>query len=173
MAEQIASDKKGKRGALKKMPVRIDFTAIVDLAFLLITFFILTTSLAKPKAMEIAMPVAGGPPVGWAASHTMSICLGKNNKVLWYLGMPDHPLMQPKIVNYSKTGLREAIINTGKSILKSSGRPMIVILKPSAHSLYDNLVTAIDELNIGNVPSYAIADITPKDIELLKQKDAY
>jgi hypothetical protein len=50
---------------------------------------------------------------------------------------------------------------------------MIVILKPSEHSVYDNLVNAIDELNIGNVSSYAIADISPKDIEMLKAKGIY
>ena len=45
-----------------------------------------------------------------AASRTMTICLGKNNQVLWYLGLPDKPLVQPTIVNYSKNGLRAAII---------------------------------------------------------------
>ena len=49
----------------------------------------------------------------------------------------------------------------------------MVILKPSAHSIYDNLVNSLDELNITSVASYAIADISPKDIEMLKQKNAY
>jgi len=103
----------------------------------------------------------------------MTICLGKNNKALCYLGMPEKPLTDPKIVNYSKNGLRRIITETGKSIFKSTGKHLMVIVKPSAHSLYDNLVTTIDELSIGSVPSYAIADISSKDIEMLKQKDAY
>jgi biopolymer transport protein ExbD len=173
MAELVASEKKGKRSSLKKLPPRIDLTAMVDLAFLLITFFILTTSLTKPKAMDIAMPVPDTPPGAVPETRTMTICLGKNNKILCYHGLPDKPLEQPEIVNYSKTGLRTAIHNMSQKILKATGKSMIVILKPSSHSIYDNLVNAIDELNIGNVPSYAIADISPKDIDMLKQKDAY
>src|ERR1700744_4292282 len=161
MAELVASEKNGKkRSSLKKLPPRIDLTAMVDLAFLLITFFILTTSLAKPKAMNIAMPVKDAPADAWAETQTMTICLGKNNQVLWYLGLPDKPLIQPRIVDYGKAGLRAAIVEMSKSIVKSTGKPMIVILKPSSHSIYDNLVPAIDELNIGNVTRYAIADMS-------------
>src|SRR5579863_9169508 len=136
MAELTTSEKGGRRGTLKRHHPRIDFTAMVDLAFLLITFFILTTSLIKPKVMDVAMPVHGAPPNAEGASRTMTICLGKNNQVLWYLGLPDQPLVQPTIVNYSKNGLRAAIINTEKSVLKSTGKTLIVILKPSSHSIY-------------------------------------
>jgi len=173
MAELVASEKNGKRSSLKKLPPRIDLTAMVDLAFLLITFFILTTSLIKPKAMDVSMPVKDTPPGGYAASRTMTICLGKNNQAVWYVGLPDQPIVQPTIVNYSKTGLRMAIANTSKDILKKTGKTIIVIVKPSSLSLYDNLVNTLDELNIASVPSYAIADISPKDIHMLKQKNAY
>lgn len=173
MAELVASEKDGKRSSLKKLPPRIDFTAMVDLAFLLITFFILTTSLIKPKIMDVAMSPKGMPPGGEAASRTMTICLGKNNRVLWYLGLPDKPLVQPTMVNYGKNGLRAAIINNERSVLKNTGKTLQVILKPSAHSVYDNLVNSLDELNITSVEFYAIADISPKDIEMLKQKNAY
>ena len=119
------------------------------------------------------MPPSDMPPGGEGASRTMTICLGKNNQVLWYLGLPDKPLVQPTIVNYSKNGLRAAIINNERNVLKSTGKTLLVILKPSAHSIYDNLVNSLDELNITGVASYAIADISSKDIEMLKQKNAY
>ena len=172
MAELITSGKNQGRSSLKKLPVRIDLTAMVDLAFLLITFFILTTSLQQHRVMQLAMPVGTNEgPV--PTSRTMTICLGKNNQALWYLGLPDKPLARPQIVNFSKTGLRAALLNTANAVQKATGKSMIVILKPSAHSLYDNLVNAIDELNITNVPSYAIADISTKDIGMLKQLGAY
>jgi biopolymer transport protein ExbD len=173
MAELTASGNSGKRSSRRKPAPRIDFTAMVDLAFLLITFFILTTSLTKPKAMDVSMPVKESSPGAYAASRTMTICLGKNNQVLWYLGLPDKPLVQPTIVNYNKNGLRAAILNTEKAVEKATGKTLIVILKPSAHSIYDNLVASIDELNIAGVPSFAIADISIKDIQMLQQKNAY
>ena len=173
MAELVTSGKSGKRSSLKKIPPRIDLTAMVDLAFLLITFFILTTTLQKQKAMAVTMPVKGPQDAGYAESRTMTICLGKNNQVLWYLGLPDKPLTKPQLVNYSKTGLRAALINTEKEVAKKTGKSMLVILKPSSHSIYNNFVNAIDELNIASVSTYAVADISPKDIDMLKQQNAY
>src|SRR3569832_1507640 len=94
-----STGKTGGRSALKRMPVRVDLTAMVDLAFLLITFFMLTTSLTKPKALDVVMP-AGGPegPVG--ESSTMSICLGAKNKAVFFLGMAGKPLTEPQTSNY-------------------------------------------------------------------------
>jgi hypothetical protein len=173
MAELSASENKGGRNRRKKMAVRVDLTAMVDLAFLLITFFILTTTLSKPRVMSLAMPVKGpvDGPVG--ASSTMTVCLGNNNQALCYLGMPNRPLSMPTIVNYSKTGLRHAIIETTNEVLRKTGKPLMVIIKPSSHAIYSNLVATLDEMGITQVPSYAIADITPTDIGLLKQHNAY
>jgi len=173
MAELSASEKTGSKGSLKKLSVRVDLTAMVDLAFLLITFFMLATSLSKPHMMAVAMPAKDTPVGGDPASRTMTICLGKNNQALWYLGMADKPLTVPTLVNYSRTGLRNAILNTSNKIFKATGKGLVVIVKPSAHSLYSNLVSTLDELNITSVPSYAIADISPKDIDLLKEQKAF
>ncbi len=172
MAELVVPEKNGKRSSLPKLPPRIDLTAMVDLAFLLITFFILTTSLAKPRIMPIAMPVPGKEG-GVGESTTMTVCLGNNNHALCYRGMPGKPLTAPQIVGYGKDGLRRAIVEAGKQILKTTGKQMMVIVRPSAHSKYADLVAAIDELNITAVKYYAIADISPKDIEMLKLKKAY
>ncbi len=171
MAElNVSSGKSGKR--TKKTAPRVDLTAMVDLAFLLVTFFMLTTTLTKQKAMDLTMPIESNDPDGWAASRTMTICLGKNDKVLCYLGETDHPIVS-KMVDYKKEGLRKMLTETGQSVMAKTGKPMIVIVKPSAHSIYDNLVNALDELNITDTKTYAIADISPKDIDLLKLKNAF
>jgi biopolymer transport protein ExbD len=172
MAELITSEKSGRRSSLKKLPPRIDLTAMVDLAFLLITFFMLTTSLAKPHMMQVAMPV-GTTEAGEPASRTMTLCLGKNNQVLWYMGMAEKPITPPTLVSFNKSGLRSTLINMQKKIFAASGKSLIVILKPSAHTVYADFVSALDELNITNVQSYAIADISSKDIEFLTQQKAY
>ena len=167
----LSSRKAGGKNATKKMPVRVDLTAMVDLAFLLITFFMLTTSLIKPRAMPVAMPTNDIPgPV--SDKTTMSIDLGKNNKMLYYLGQAEHPIIAPQIANDEKE-LRTAVLETRKQVSASTGKSMFVIIKPSDRSVYANLVDALDELNITNTSSYAIAATQPADINLLKQKGIY
>jgi len=173
MAELTASEKPGRRGTRNRQVPRIDLTAMVDLAFLLITFFIMATSLAKPKAMALAMPVKENHPDAVPESRTMTICIGNNNHAVWYMGMIENPLIPPTLVDFSKTGLRAALVNTNKKVLQASGKPLIVVLKPSAHSVYSDFVAALDELNITNIQSYAVANITPKDIDMLKQQKAF
>jgi biopolymer transport protein ExbD len=171
MAElNLSSGKSGGRQT-SKLPVRVDLTALVDLAFLLITFFMLTTTLARSRAMSLAMPDKSieGTPVPQSA--TMTICLGKG-QAMWYLGMADKPIIAPKVIAYGND-LNKAILETSKQVKASTGRNLMVIVKPSAHSVYNSLVSTIDELNITQVNSYAIIDITAKDISLLKQKGIY
>jgi len=161
----------GGRHTLKKMPVRVDLTAMVDLAFLLITFFMLTTVLNKPQMMPVVMP-ADGPPGPVPESRTMTICLGKNNQALFYLGIASHPLVAPTKMRFGKD-MAGAIIQMEQRIKKTSKDGLIVIVKPSDHSIYDNLVSTLDELKITGVPTYAIARISAEDIDLLKQQRIY
>ena len=176
MAELNSSPAKaGGRSGRNRIAARVDLTAMVDLAFLLITFFMLTTTLQKNEAMAVVMPdkTPDTNEPGVPASRTMTVCLGKNNQVLWYMGMADAPLSEPAVVNYNKTGLREALINKRNQIKTQTGKDVIVLVKPSNHSIYDNLVSTLDELNISKVDRYAIVDISPKDVDLLKKYKAY
>jgi len=171
MAELNQSSGKTGGRHTKKMPVRVDLTAMVDLAFLLITFFMLTTSLQKPRRMEVNMPV-DAPPQPYAENTTMSICLGAKNKAVFYLGMPEKPVTTPQIVNYGKD-VRTAIFDMTQRVFAKTGKKMSLIIKPAEHSRYENLVDVLDEANITKVSSYAIAKITPSDVNLLKEKGIY
>src|ERR1700761_1463208 len=171
MAELVSSPGKSGGRSLNRLPVRVDLTALVDLAFLLITFFILTTTLQKPRSLPLVMP-APGHPDGVAASSTMTICLGKNNQALYFVGMPQKPLTAPKVVANNKA-MEQTIIQTAKQITATTGKQMFVIISPSDHSVYKTLVSTLDEMNITGVASYAIAQIPQEGISLLKQKDAY
>jgi biopolymer transport protein ExbD len=164
---------KGGKVRSKKASTRVDMTAMVDLAFLLITFFILSTTLNKPKAMDMAMPDKDDQntqlPV--PATRTMTILLGSNNKVEWYVGEPGKSA--PTVDNYGKDGLRKALIENGKAIAESHAAPdnfMIVVIKPSEKSTYENLVSALDEMSITAVQSYAIVPITKPEIDELKKQ---
>ena len=170
----------GKKGGgkvrSKKASTRVDLTAMVDLAFLLITFFILTTTLQKPKAMPLVMPdkdekTNQQQPV--AASRTLTILLGANNKLEWFIGQPTAPLSPPSIDGYGKNGLRKLLLEQGKDILQKTGKEMFVIVKPSDQSTYNNVVTTMDELNIVGNELRAIVDITPIEIGLLKRDGLY
>ncbi|GAA4334186.1 biopolymer transporter ExbD [Mucilaginibacter gynuensis] len=167
--------KKGGKVRSKKASTRVDLTAMVDLAFLLITFFILTTTLSKPKAMDIAMPDKDekkpDEQLAVAASRTMTIILGKDDKLEWFVGEPGKSA--PTVDGYGKNGIRKALIEKGKEIQDKFGKYMVVIIKPSAKSVYKNTVDIIDEMNITAVKSYAIVDITPVEIGLLQKDGLY
>ncbi len=167
---------KGGKVRSKKASTRVDLTAMVDLAFLLITFFMLTTTLAKKKAMDLVMPdnsvLKSQLPV--AASRTMTILLGSHNKLEWYMG--EAAKSAPIIDNYGKNGIRKALIENGKNVLATHAAPdnfMIVLIKPSDKSSYENLVAALDEMSITAVQSYAIVKILPVEIADLQKNSLY
>lgn len=164
---------KGGKVRSKKASTRVDMTAMVDLAFLLITFFILSTTLNKPKAMDMAMPDKDEQhdqlPV--PASRTMTILLGSDDKVDWYMG--EAGKSAPVTDNFGKSGLRKALIENYDKVKKESGKELIVLIKASDKSNYGNLVAALDELNIANIQEHAIVDITPAEIDLLKRDKLY
>jgi biopolymer transport protein ExbD len=183
MAEMDTSSsgghKKGpgvKKG--KKLSTRIDLTPMVDLGFLLITFFMFTTTLAKPKTMEINMPykdpnLKEDEKNKLKASAAMTVLLSKNHRVYYYQGIGDDPNTPPelKITYFSATkGIRDAIIEKKKLVagLKQSGAlgpkdEATILIKPDTTSTYSDLVNMLDEMNINDVKVYAIIDIS--DIE--------
>ncbi|OAQ42296.1 hypothetical protein A5893_04065 [Pedobacter psychrophilus] len=169
MAELNTSEKSSSK--TKKMSKKVDLTAMVDLAFLLITFFMLTTTLSKPTAMNIIMPF-GDEPSPVKLSNTLTLCLGANNKLAWYSGTNENP-DNFDVTNFDKNGIRSVLINRSKNILQQTGKNLMVLVKPSNHSQYKNLVDIIDELNITKIPSYAIVDITKEDISRLEKKGIY
>ena len=94
MAEVQNNNGDKKKGRQKKMNVFVDFTPMVDMNMLLITFFMLCTSLSKPQTMEISMPsndkVSEEQQSKVKASKAMTFILGADDKVYYYLGEPDY-----------------------------------------------------------------------------------
>ncbi len=170
---------KGKKVRSKKQNSKVDLTAMVDLAFLLITFFMLTTSLSKPKSMDLSLPDKEDNPenkkdVNVDENRTMTILIDGDNKLKWYMGMLATPISPPKSIAYGKNGLRKELLSRKKSVLEYStakGKPdqgIIVIIKPSKKSNYKNLVDILDEMAISGVETYAIVnEITAEEKKLL------
>jgi biopolymer transport protein ExbD len=101
----------------KKMDTRVNFTPMVDMMMLLITFFMLCTTLAKPQAMQLTMPsnddnVSEQDKSVTKASHTITLYLGADNKVWYIAGLPNYE--DPSCVKqttYGAKGIRDVLIN--------------------------------------------------------------
>ena len=110
--QDSGSDKGGKHKKVraKKSSTHIDMTPMVDLAFLLLTFFMLTTTFSKPKTMDITMPVKDQikdeDRTKVPASQTLSILLTEKNRIIWYMGVDD-PTKPPQtnIADFSMSGI--------------------------------------------------------------------
>jgi len=157
----IPQNGKAVKGSSRKPIPGVDLTAMVDLAFLLITFFMLTTSLSKMNTMDIAKPVPITDMTNlepWPASRTLTVLLGKDNKAVYYLGEAHQNSMQ--IVNVSD--LSEALLLNQKRVAEthkmSKDKEMYVIIKPTQTSIYKDFVDAIDEMGINKINTYAIDD---------------
>jgi biopolymer transport protein ExbD len=167
---------KGGKIRSKKASTRVDLTAMVDLAFLLITFFMYTTTLQKPKAMDLAMPdnSVKTQQLPIAASRSMTLLLGSHNKLEWYMG--EAGKSAPTVDNYGKDGLRKALIENAKKVADTHNadeKLMEVVIKPSDKSTYENLVATLDEMSITNIKIYAIVPITQIEIDDLKKNNIY
>lgn len=185
MAELNTGDGGGKKGGKvrsKKSNPGVDLTAMVDLAFLLITFFMLTTTLSKPQSMPLAMPDKNPEDTTKTEvdeSKLMTILIGKNNKILWYRGKFETPVVPPTEAVYGKNGIRKDLIEQikiGKAISIRDNKPeqgLIVNIKASDKASYKNLVDILDEMAITHPQLYAIGDITPGEIDLLKKTGLY
>ncbi len=124
MAEIQQNDKGGKqKGKQKKMTVRVDFTPMVDMNMLLITFFMLCTSLSKPNTMEIAMPsndkVKEEEQTKVKESRFITIWFDKDNKVYYCEGIPDYKNWESiKESSYDADGIRALILNRNRDVIE-------------------------------------------------------
>ncbi len=168
--------KKGGKVRSKKQSSNVDLTAMVDLAFLLITFFMLTTSLSKPQSMDLGLPDKEPDPTKKEVdlkvdeNRTMTILMGDNNKLMYYMGIMNTP-MSPTEIKYGRNGIRQEILKRKQSVIAYTGtaeKGLIVLIKPSKKSHYKNLIDVLDEMAISDVPTYAIVDITPPEMEILE-----
>ena len=160
--------KKGKKKVRsKKISTRVDLTAMVDLGFLLITFFMLATTFNKPKTMEVNKPAKEEddkkeePPI--KMSKTASLMLGARDKVYVYVS-PDEIDATTQIemdsVDYSPQGLRKFIQRRQREVQQQWGNKddLFIMIKPLPASTVKNIVDVLDEMSINDVKRYAILE---------------
>lgn len=171
MAEMDTSSggghKKGpgvKKG--KKLSTRVDLTPMVDLGFLLITFFIFTTTMSQPTAMRLFLPKDTEKPEDQnkvKASGALTLILAKDNSIFYYEGE-----LAPDGGNFKNTGfkeIRDVIINKKKS---TNPEDFVVVIKPTPEATYKNTVDMLDEMTINEVKRYALVDIFDVELQLVK-----
>lgn len=154
-----------------KISTKIDMTPMVDLGFLLITFFMLTTTLQKPSTMQLNMPddtILTGPV---PASKTLALIPGENNKIYYFRGDLSHESTKINVTDYSKHGLRKVIIENKLTVeaMPNSKDKFVVLVMPMDKSSYKNVVDLLDELAITGADRYGIIEPTKQILEKIKK----
>ncbi|MFB9861773.1 biopolymer transporter ExbD [Rufibacter immobilis] len=169
--QQQGGDEGGKKRA-KKASTKVDMTPMVDLGFLLLTFFVMTTTLAKPQIMEINMPVKPKneqEQMELKASNAFTILLGSDDRIFFYRG-----LHQPNVgiiptveeSNWSANGIRKTVLEATRA-----NPNLVVLVKADETSSYKNLVDILDEMAITSTQKYAIVPLDNADATLLRNTE--
>lgn len=154
---------KGGKPKGKKSSTHIDMTPMVDLAFLLLTFFMLTASFSKPKTMEVQLPdkTPNVNPIKKNPANVMNLLVGPDNKLMYYFAVGDNPKVE--VTNYGVNGLQAVL---SQPIYKNN-KLFMVLVKATPDSKYKNLIQIFDILRVTGTVQ-AVVDITPQEIEMVK-----
>jgi len=153
----------------KKLSTRVDMTPMVDLGFLLITFFIFTATMSTPSEMDLFMPKDTKKDEELNKvknSGALTVLLAKNNEVYYYEGQ-----LAPDASNFKSTNFKEirnVIIDKKKNTPPDD---FVVIIKPNEEATYKNTVDMLDEMTINDVKRYAMVDILPIENELIQKTE--
>lgn len=148
--------KKGKRKKRRRLGIRIDMTPLVDVAFLLLTFFMLTTTFSLPQVMDITLPPSETKSEVTEASLLL-VRLMEDGRIFWNMGT-DAP--RALDANTLRAFLQERI-NTNPT--------MITLVKVDRKSKYFNMVRIIDELHLANITRYSLAPLLEQDKKIVEQ----
>jgi biopolymer transport protein ExbD len=147
----------------KKLSTRVDLTPMVDLGFLLITFFIFTTTMSQPTVMPLYLPKDVEKPEEQnkvKESAVLTIMLGKNNQVYYYEGIDPSKL---KSSNFKD--IRDVVLDKKR---RTDPKDFVVVLKPTQDATYKNTVDILDEMRIDDLHRFAMVDITSDEYKLIQ-----
>lgn len=163
----------------KKMSTNVDLTPMVDLAFLLISFFMLTTTMSQPVAMQLAMPKPPekdkieetSEPV--KESQVLTIIMDKDDVIWYYEGLPQE--LTPETLektHYGADGVRQVILDKQKKVLAQFREPdkTICLIKMTPEAVYKNIVDVLDEMDITKTKIFAIQDLSEAEKVVVQAK---
>ena len=180
----------------KKLSTRIDMTPMVDLGFLLLTFFMLTTTFSQPKVVELTPPVKTNETTKVQDTLSLTLVLGKNDTVYYYNGElklnPDSNNVME--TTFSNDGLRKLVLSRNgfvesrvKSLKEQHDNNKIpdstysrlldvqegnkyarfVIIKTDTNTKYVNVIMSLDEMTICDVGKYSLIDASDDDLKMI------
>jgi biopolymer transport protein ExbD len=177
MAEVQVKEDSGKGGKVrsKKQNPRVDMTPMVDLNFLMLMFFMFTTTFSKPNVMDLGLPAKPKPdapkpePTEIKLSNSISIIIGKDNKVFYHQedqsGLTDQTLVE---TTFDRDGIRK-VIEQAKARAADKEK-FTVIIKPTDDAVYKNFVDILDEMAVTKNERYGVTDIKPWELAIYKKK---
>ena len=155
---------RGTKFRRKKLSTRIDMTPMVDLAFLLLTFFILTASFNQPTVMQLTMPDGKGEPTPLSKDKALTLILGKNGQVHYFFGLSTEASPATlRTTTLGPEGLRRVLLERQRHLPAPT-----VLIKSGQDAKYRDLVDALDEMTITNQQKYALVDLSSADKKLLE-----
>lgn len=148
---------------------RVDMTPMVDLGFLLITFFVFTTTFTSNRMMSLYVPdKTNEPGLPIKYQNTLTLILGKDNRIFYHQkGSKDLNASLLTETSYGTT-LSKLILEKRNSAIEKAN--FTVIIRPTDESVYKNTVDVLDEMKITNQPRYVLTDISPKEVEVYQSK---
>jgi len=166
----------------KKLSTRVDLTPMVDLGFLLITFFIFTTTMSQPTAMKLILPDDKVKPEDQnkaKESGVLTILMGSDNHIYYYEGQlkPDGSNFLSASYN-GENSIRDVIMKKKADVRSRATDPtnpekdLVIVIKPSVECTYKNVIDILDEMAINVVKKYALVDISDGEGQLVKISDA-
>ncbi len=164
MAEVIAQEKQGGSKQRKK-PIRVDMTPMVDLGFLLITFFMFTTNFTKPNVMDLGLPGKSRDPIHNPKNfidkrNQITFILGKNDRVFYHQSdAEDLNTRNLKETDFGGIKITKIIAEAYNNAPKKEN--FTIIIKPTDDANYKNFVDVLDNIAISKKERYGITDIKP------------
>lgn len=188
------------RAAKKKINTRVDFTPMVDMMMLLLTFFMFCTTLSRPQIMDIAMPTKDNieKEPNTPRSRAITFLLAENNKIYYYEGDPNYE-DYASLKETSYIDVRNVIAEKNRAIVKQVNelnkqkkakqisdskyadavkeakrdkKGAIAIIKATDGAVYQNLIDILDEMAICSVGQYSVLDLTDGDDFMLKNYES-
>jgi biopolymer transport protein ExbD len=163
--ENKSSHNRTSKRRLIKRSTRVDLTPMVDLGFLLITFFVFTTQLTQPTVMNLNMPFDKDKERDDVCeSCVLTVMLKEDNIIQYYEGKPAINSFVGT-TDFSSSGIRNIILQKKAGVKKvtSGAKELVLIIKASNESTFQNFVDIVDEVTINNVKHYYVSEVDAID----------